>query len=244
MKKQFFSFAMMLAMAAMAMAQTAMPTTLKVGSLSVPGFTVSIEKSPSLVQDAVNAYFKEAKLNTKKQGGYVASLAQVVPQVSASTVNLYTRITPQGKGKNKTAQLDVCAIDTNNVAAQAAILPGVQAFTTYLAQYVVKYEAAQNMKQEEANLKKANKELSSANKAVASLEKDIDKNTKKIEDNRKEIEKLQSKIKDLQKDNQSLQSEIDRYNDKLRDARNTASEKEGAVRGVENEVERYRQLSQ
>ena len=45
-----------------AMAQTVQEATVQVGTLTVPAYTLSVEKDVKLVQNALNQRFKDAKL--------------------------------------------------------------------------------------------------------------------------------------------------------------------------------------
>ena len=51
------------------MAQNPQETTVKVGMLTVPAYTLSIEKDVKMVQNGLNQYLKDAKLKTTKDKG-------------------------------------------------------------------------------------------------------------------------------------------------------------------------------
>ena len=218
-----------------AMAQTVQEATVQVGTLTVPAYTLSVEKDVKLVQNALNQRFKDAKLKTKSSEGYQAVIDQLVPEISTVPVNLYTKVEEQGKKKNR---VTVVTIDQNTLRAN--VRSYLEGFTSYLA----RYEANQNMQAEQKNLRQAEKAAAAAADAVSDLEKDIASDHKKIADKQNEIKKLQEKIKDLEKDIADLEKRIEKNSGKKVDAERKVEEAKEGVSAKQGEVERYRQMAE
>jgi len=226
------------------MAQSVQETTVMVGEKTVTAYTVSLQKDVDMVQDAMNQRLKEAKLKTKKSEGYLAALDQVFAEISQTSMSLYTKVEEQGKRKNKETVVTVCAISNDLTISQSAINNNVRNFVQNFVQYINRYEASQNMAAEQANLKKAEKAAGKAAAVVTDLDNDITKAQKKIEDRRKDIEKYQQKIADCEKEIADLQKSIEKNSGKKVEAEKKAEEANQNVRAVENEVEKYRQMSE
>lgn len=225
-------------------AQSVQETTVNIGILTAPAYTVTLEKDAKVVQDAMNQRLKDMKLKTKKAEGYIAALEQVCPEISTAPLSLYTKVEEQGKKKDKVAVVTVCAISNDLTIDQNALRNSVRQFTESMVQYMNRYEAMQKMEAEQENLKKAEKAAAAAASTVSGLEKDIASAQKKIEDKKAEIEKLKGKISDLQGDIKSLESEIEKNTGKKSDAEKKSAEAQQNVKAVEQEVERWRQQAQ
>jgi predicted nucleic acid-binding Zn-ribbon protein len=244
MMKKMIAVALAAFMGTSLMAQSVQETTAMVGEKTVTAYTMSLEKNVDLVQDAMNQRLKDAKLKTKKSEGYVAALDQVFPELSEASMSLYTKVEEQGKRKKKVAVVTVCAISNDLTISQSVINGNVRNFVDDFGRYVARYEASQNMEAEQANLKKAEKAAGKAAAAVTDLENDITKAQKKIEDRRKDIEKYQQKIADCEKEIADLEKSIEKNSGKKVDAERKAEEANQNVKAAENEVEKYRQLSE
>ena len=75
MKKLLLLPAMLMAFS-MVMAQNIETKSVQVGTVTAPGFSVTIQKKADLVQDAMNKRLKDADLKTKKSEGFIAVLDQ------------------------------------------------------------------------------------------------------------------------------------------------------------------------
>lgn len=243
MKKGLFFVAAAL-MALCVNAQGVQETTVNIGILTAPAYTVNLDKDAKVVQDAMNQRLKDMKLKTKKAEGYIAALEQVCPEISTSPINLYTKVEEQGKKKDKVTVVTVCAISNDLTIDQAALRASVRQFAESMVQYMNRYDAQKKMEAEQDNLKKAEKAAASAASVVTGLDKDIASAQKKIEDKKAEIEKLKGKIGDLQADIKSLESEIEKNTGKKADAEKKSAEAQQNVKAAEQEVERWRQQAQ
>ena len=203
-----------------AMAQTVQEATVQVGTLTVPAYTLSVEKDVKLVQNALNQRFKDAKLKTKSSEGYQAVIDQLVPEISTVPVNLYTKVEEQGKKKNRVTVVTMCAITTDLTIDQNTLRANVRSYLEGFTSYLARYEANQNMQAEQKNLRK------------------------KIADKQNEIKKLQEKIKDLEKDIADLEKRIEKNSGKKVDAERKVEEAKEGVSAKQGEVERYRQMAE
>lgn len=242
--KKVFAFAMVALFAANVMAQGVQEATVNVGALTVPAYTLNSSKDVKLVQEAMKQRLKDAKLKTKSVDGYLACLDAIIPEISTGTISLYTKVEEQGKKKNKTTVVTVCAVSNDLTIDQQNLRNNVRVWLNDFTPYIDKYEAAQNMATEQANLKKAEKQADKAAAEVAGLEKDISSAEKKIADKREEIKKYEQKIKECQNDIKELEKSIGKYNDKKATAEKKVDEANQNVKAVEGEVEKYRQMSE
>ena len=242
--KKFFAAAIAMAMTFGLMAQSVQETVVTVGALTVPAYTMTLEKDAKLVEGAVKARLADAKLKVKNSEGYIAVLEQVVPELANVPVSLYAKVTEQGKKKNKVTIVTLCATSTDLTIDQNMLKDNVRTYLGGFAQYVDRYEASQNMAAQQAKLKKAETAAAAAASEVASYEKSIASSQKKIADKRKEIEKLNAKIKDCEKDIANLEKSIEKDRQKKAAAEQKVEEANGNVRAVEGEVERYRGMAE
>ena len=216
-------------------AQSVQPTTAVVDELSIPAYTISLQKDVKLVQQAMEQRLKDDKLKTKKSSGFVCAPAQVVPELGESPVNLYVKVEQQGKKKDAVAVVTVAALPSSE---------GVSRFLQNFAQYVTRFEAQQNLNAEQKNLEKAEKALSKATAAVASLDKTIQQKQDKIADRQKDIESYKQKIKDAEKDIEDLRADIEKAKSDKTGAQQTEAEAQKEVKRLEAEVLRYQQSAQ
>ena len=172
MKKLLLLPAMLMAFT-MVMAQNIEAKSVQVGTVTAPGFSVTIQKKTDLVQDAMNKRLKDAGLKTKKSEGFIAALDQLFAEIATDPINLYTKVEKDSKNS---ATVTVCVIPTDLTADRETMQANVRRFVEGLVQYVNKYEAQNNMEAEQGNLKKAQK---SQSKAVAAVEK-LDKNIHEV----------------------------------------------------------------
>ncbi len=243
MVKKVFVAAFAVLMGMNLMAQSVQETTAMVGSLTVPAYTMTLEKEAKTVQEAVAQRFKDAKLKTKNVDGYTAVLEQMMPEIATVPVSVYVKVEEQGKRKNRTTLVTVCALTTDLTIDQSLMRNNVRSYLEGLPVYIGKYEASQNMQAEQKNLKQAEKAAAAAVSALTDLEKDIASDQKKIADKRNEIAKLQGKIKDLEKDIKELEARIEKNTGKKSDAEKRVSDTQESVNAKQGEVERYRELS-
>ena len=240
--KKIFTFAVAALMTLGLAAQSVTESTLQVGGLTVPAATVTLQKDAKMVQDAMIQYLKDAKLKPQKddQGYYVCTNA-FIEEIAISDINFYTLVNK----KKKEAVVSVCALSSNLAmndpsAMRAGALRWLQGFVSY----VDRYEAGLNMKAQQGNLKKAEKEAAKAASAVAAIDKKVAKKQEKIADLQKDIKKYEQKIKDCEKEIKALQADIEKTTGKRADAEKKADAANQNVNNVQNEVDRYRQMSE
>ena len=221
-----------------ARAQAVIESVTTVGNLTVPACTVTFEKDAKLVQDAMNQYLKDQKLKTTKEDGYAVAVNAFVEQISASSVNLYTRVEEQGKKKNRVAVVTAAAISTDLTIDQQTLRGNVRNWLAAFVQYLPRYEAMLQVAAGQADLKKAEK-------AAASAAADVQaKDQKEIESKKKEIAKYEAKIKALQKEIRDIEAKIEKSGKKREDAAKKADAANQGVQQAEGEVERYRQMAE
>lgn len=240
MKKILLLPAMLMAFTVV-MAQSVESKSVQVGTVTAPGFSVTIEKKVDLVEDALNKRLKDAGLKTKKSEGFVAALDQLFAEIAADPINLYTKV--EKKSKNS-ALVTVCVIPTDLTADREVMQGNLRSFLEGFILYVNKFEAKRNMEAEQNNLKKATKVAASAVAAVEKLDKNIQKNTERIADKKKEIEKYNQKIKECQEDIKKLESDIAKDKEKKVDAQKEVEKANAGVKDVQGEVEKYRQQAE
>jgi peptidoglycan hydrolase CwlO-like protein len=244
--KKVFSFAVAALMTLSLAAQTVTESIATVGGLTVPAASVTIQKDPKMVQDAMIQYLKDAKLKPQKddQGYYMCANA-FIEEIAITDINFYTKVESQGKKKSPEALVTVCALSSNIAMNDPATLrDNAKRWLAGFTSYVSRYEAQQQMIAEQGNLKKAEKEAAKAAAGVAAIDKTIAKKQQKIADKEKEIKKLQQKIKDCEKDIKSLQSDIEKAQGKRGDAEKKVQAANQNVDNVQGEVDRYRQMSE
>ena len=219
-------------------------TAVKIGPITTPAYTATLNKDASLTQDAMKKRLKDAKLKTKSTEGYIASLEQVFSEISEVPVNFYTKVEQQGRRDSKTVTITVAAIPSNLTVDQAAMNANVRLFLENFITYVDKFEALKNMDEKLVELKKAEKLKANAISDLGDLEKSIANDQQKIASKQKDIESLRQKISDYEKDIEKLESNIKRNNGKKSDAQDKINEADKNVKAIEAEVERFRELAQ
>ena len=239
--KRFFVLAVTALMALSLNAQEVKETTVTIGNLNVPAYTLTLQKDKKLVQKALEQRLKEAKLKTKKSDGFEASLGAVFADIASTPIHFYTKV----DGGSKSSTVTVCAMSTDLSANQSTINNNVVKFLNDFTQYVAKREAAEKLEEAQGVLKKAEKEQKSAASDLAKLEKATEKDRAKIEDLQKDIEKWQKNIAEAEKDIKDLNASIEKNTDgKLPDAKKRVQEAEKAVSEAQAVVEKYRQLAE
>ena len=244
MTKKLLAFAVATVLCAGVMAQTVEEGTAKIGELTVPSYTVTLEKGAKLVQSAMNQRLKDAKLKTKNVDGYVACLQQVFAEVAATPINLYTKVEDQGRKGNKTTVVTVCALSQDLTIDQVAMNNNLRLFVSAFPQYVDRYEALTQLSAAQDDLKKAQKAQKSAASDLASVEKNIGKAQQKAADKQKEIEKLTAKIASLEKEVNSLQADAEKYAGKKAAAEEKLQKADEAVKTAQEAVDRYSLMAQ
>lgn len=243
--KRFLVAAMALIMTTGVMAQSVQETVVTVGELTVPALTMNFEKTDAkTVQEAVKMRMAENKLKTKTVEGYLAVVEQVIPEIAASPVSFYAKVTEQGKKKDKITVLAVCVTTNDLTIDQNLLKTNLETYLRGFRQYLDKYEASQIMAKEQENLKKAEKAAAAAASTVAGYDKSIASAQKKIADKRKEIEKLNAKIKECERDIKDLEKSIEKDTAKKAEAEKKASEADAKVDAAKGEVERYREMAE
>ena len=245
MSKKILVAAMALVMAVNVMAQGVQETVVTVGERTVPALTMNFEKTDAkTVQEAVKMRLAEAKLKTKTVEGYLAVPEQVINEIAAVPVTLYTKVAEQGKKKDKVTVLTMCVITTDLTLDQNVLKANLEAYLRGIPPYIDKYEASLIMAKEQENLKKAEKAAAAAAADVAGYEKSIASSQKKIADKRQEIEKLNAKIKECEQDIKDLEKSIEKDTAKKADAEKKAAAADEKVNSVKGEVERYREMAE
>lgn len=225
-------------------AQNVQEGSTMVGSLTVPAFTISIQKDAKMVQNAMNQRLKDAKLKTKNTEGYLAALEQVIEGISATPISLYTKVEEQGKKKDRITVVTVCAISSDLTIDQNVLKANVRSWLEGFIPYIDRFEALQQLEIQQENLKKAEKIQKNAASDVASLEKDIANDQKKITDKKKDIEDYKAKIKKCEQDIKDLESSIDKNTKKKAEAEKRLQEADKGVQEAQAEVDKYRSMSE
>lgn len=125
MKKLFF-LAIAAILAVSLNAQEVTETTVAIGNLNVPAYTLTLQKDKKVVQNALEQRLKDAKLKTKKSEGFEASLGAIFSEIAPMPINLYTKV----DGNSKTSTVTVCAMSTDLSANQQTINTNVVNFLT------------------------------------------------------------------------------------------------------------------
>lgn len=240
MKKLLVLPALLLAFAT-AMGQDVKSKSVQVGTITAPGFTVTIQKNIDLVEDAMEQRLDEANLKTKKVEGFVAALDQLFAEIDSDPINFYMKLEKDGRQKT---EVIVCVIPTDLTADRKKMQENLRNFLQDFVQYVTKFEARNNMEAEQDNLKKAQKKHATAIGAVEKLDKNIQKDQDKIAEKKKEIEKYKAKIAELQEDIKKLEASVAKSQDKKVDAQKNVEDAHSNVKSVQGEVEKYRSLSE
>lgn len=243
--KKVLVAAIAMAMSFGLMAQSVQETVVTVGGLTAPAFTMSIEKTDvKTVQEAVKLRFSDAKLKTKTIEGYLAVVEQVVAEIAPAPVTIYTKVTEQGKKKDKKVILTVCVTSTDLTIDQNVLKDNVRTYMAGFPPYIDRYEALKIMNKEQENLKKAEKAAAAAASEVAGYDKSIASSQKKIADKRNEIKKLNDKIKQCEQDIKDLEKSIEKDQAKKAEAEKKAAAADEKVNSVKGEVERYREMAE
>lgn len=221
--------------------QNAQLTSVQVGPVTAPAFTITLNKDVKLVQNAMNQRLKEADLKTKKSEGYVACLDQLFAEIATVPINLYTKVDKESKG---TSVVTVCVIPTDLTVDREVIQGNTRMFLEGFVKYVDRFEARGNMEEQQENLKKAQKKLESATSDVAKIEKNIKGYQEDIADKQKDIQKYREKIAECEKDIKKLEENISKSQSKKADAEKEVEKAQENVNSVMNEVEKYRNLSE
>lgn len=241
-KVTLLAFALLLSLGMKA--QEVQEITLQIGSITAPAYTVALVKTADVVQDAMKRKLKDANLKTKNSDGYLACFEQVVPEIAEGPITLFTKVEEQGKRKERTTLVTVCAVSSNLTIDQTALRLNTKRFLEDFVHYIDKFDALQKMEAQQEELKKAEKNLKSAQASMENLEKDIKSQEAKIADKKKEIAKYQDKIKSLEKEISSLESGIEKSNSKRAGIEQDINKANNARQAASDEVERYRQLTQ
>ena len=247
-------------------AQSVQEVTVEFGDYTVPAYTVSINQSKELTNEALSQRLKESGLKTGKENGYIAVQNQTFTDIYSQPVDFYAKVDEQGKKKNRVTVVTFFAKSPNLTISQNELNINVRRFAEGFPYYVDKFEAQKKVGASEAELKKAQKTQSKAVAAAASIEKDIASDREKIAKKEAEIEKYNKKIeKDIASDREKIakkEAEIEKYNKKIESLRadieklNASIEKKTgkkaeadekvnkaneAVQSSESDVNRYRQ---
>ena len=239
--KRLFVLAIAALMVASLNAQEVKETTVAIGSLNAPAYTLTLQTDKKVVQDALEQRLKDAKLKTKKSEGFQASLGAVFQEIAPTPINFYYKI----DGNSKSTTMTVCAMSTDLSANQQTINSNVVNFLNNFTQYLTKREAAKQLVVAQDALKKAQKEQKNAASDLAKIEKSTEKTRKKIEELDKNIKKWQDNIAEAEKNVRKYNAEIEKSTgSKLTDAQKRVQQADKAVNEAESNVEKWRQLAQ
>lgn len=239
--KRLFAFAIAVLMVASLNAQDINESTVRIGNLNAPAYSLTLQKDKKVVQKALDQRFKDAKLKTKKSEGFDACLGAIFQEIAPSPINLYTKV----DGNSKECTLTVCAMSNDLSANQQSINSNVVLFLNNFKQYLAKREAAEQLAIAQEALEKAQKEQKSATSELARLEKIASKNRKKIEDLQSRIKKWQQNINDAEIDIRKYNSDIEKAtNGKLPEAQKRVEDAGQAVKEAQATVEKWQKLAQ
>ena len=233
MMKKFLLLPAMLLVFVSSMGQKVEKIDVKVLAITVPGFTVNIEKNSKLVEAAMEQRLKDADLKTKEVEGFTAALDQLFVDIDDEPVNFFVKIEKDNKKKT---QVTVCATPVQITTKSDKHLENLHRFIEDFVQYVNKFEAQKNMEEQQGELKKAQKKHASAVGAVEKIDKSIQKDQDKIAEKKKEIEKYKAKIAELQDEITKLEGGISKSQDKKADAQKDVDKAHSKVKNVEGEV--------
>lgn len=240
MKKLFF-LAIAAILAVSLNAQEVTETTVAIGNLNVPAYTLTLQKDKKVVQNALEQRLKDAKLKTKKSEGFEASLGAIFSEIAPMPINLYTKV----DGNSKTSTVTVCAMSTDLSANQQTINTNVVNFLNNFNHYLIKREAAEQLGIAQNNLKKAQKDQKNAASELAKLEKSTKKSRKKIDKLEVNIRKWEKDIANAEKEMKKLNTDIEKAtNGKLPEAEKKVQNADKAVIEAQAIVEKWRQLAQ
>ena len=243
--KKIFTFAVAAMMSLNLMAQTPTETTATVGNLNVPACTVTLQKDAKMVQDAMAQYLKDARFKAQKDDqGYLMVPNAFIEEIAISNINLYTKVEKTGKKKNPEATVTVCVISTDLTIDPTTLRNNAKRWLSGFVSYVDRYEAGLQMQAEQKNLKTAEKQAEAAAAAVTAIDNSVAKDQERIAKKQEEIEKYRQKIKECEAEIQKLQANIEKTEGKRGAAEQKVEQANQNVQGVQNEVERYRQLSE
>lgn len=240
MKKLILLPALLLAFGA-AFAQKVEKKDVRVASLVIPGFTVTIEKNIDLVEDALEERLDKADLKIKKVEGFLAALNQHFDEIYADPVNFYIKLEKDSKKKTV---VTACVIPTDLTVKQEKIQDNLRLFLAGFVKDVERFEARGHMETQQGYLKKAQKAHASAVGTVEKLDKNIQKDEDKIADKKKQIEKYKERIAELQDEIKKLEANVSKSKDKKNDAQKDVEAAHDNVKSVQGEVDKYRSLSE
>jgi peptidoglycan hydrolase CwlO-like protein len=222
-------------------AQSVQEVTVEFGDYTVPAYTVSINQSKELTNEALIQRLKESGLKTGKENGYIAVQNQTFTDIYSQPVDFYAKVDEQGKKKNRVTVVTFFAKSPNLTISQNELNINVRRFAEGFPYYVDKFEAQKKVGASEAELKKAQKTQSKAVAAAASIEKDIASDREKIAKKEAEIEKYNKKIESLRADIEKLNASIEKKTGKKAEADEKVNKANEAVQSSESDVNRYRQ---
>ena len=145
MMKKFLLLPAMLLVFVSSMGQKVEKIDVKVLAITVPGFTVNIEKNSKLVEAAMEQRLKDADLKTKEVEGFTAALDQLFVDIDDEPVNFFVKIEKDNKKKT---QVTVCATPVQITTKSDKHLENLHRFIEDFVQYVNKFEAQKNMEEQ------------------------------------------------------------------------------------------------
>ena len=239
MKKHILSFIAGIIATTAVMAQTINSTSVQIGDIAIPAFTITVPQDEDLVEDALKQKFKEAKVKTTKAHGYVAVIGQTFGAIGSSPVNFYTKLEGAGRRGKQGTTITFAAMASDVSVNQELVSSNTRDALSEFAQYVDHYEASQLLEEEQKKVQKAQKNLESAQKKAEGLAKDMEKAQSKISSKKDDIVKLNNKVTDIKKEITSLESEIRKTTEKKAEIDKQVEEAAQQLKNAQAEMQKY-----
>lgn len=241
--KKLITILAVIMVSTISMAQNIQETTVQVGQITVPAFTVSIAQDEDRASSLMKKQFKEWGVSTTRSNGYVMSIAEVISDLSAAPINFYSKIEETGRRDNKATVITVAAVSSNLSVEQSTLNASVRQFLTSFVQRVAQDEANEKSAEIQKKLDKATKVAAAAAATIATIDKDIAKRQGKIDSKKKDMEKLQAKMDKLQKEITEDEAEIQKYNTKKEEYTKKATAANQDVEAISAELEKYKSIA-
>ena len=242
MTKRIIAILAIIMTAAIAMAQNIEETTIHVGSLTVPAFTVSIPQDDSRAESLMKKQFKEWRVSTTRQNGFVIAIGETISEFASSPINFYSKIYSEGRRDNKTTVITVAAVSSNLSVDQSTLNASVRKFLATFAKRVAQDEATEKVAEVQKRIDKVKKTADAATATIATIDKDIAKRQSKIDAKKQEIEKMQTKIENIQKEITEEEAEIQKYTTKKEEYTQKAEAANKEIEEANAEIEKYKSL--
>lgn len=237
MKKTLLALTLSLFFGATLMAQGVNETEASIGDKRMPAYSVTLNKSDKIVEEALNQRFKEAGMRGKKISGYWGCLNTVFTEIAATPVDFYAKV----EGNKNESVVTVCAVSSDYKTDQSLINAAVRHFVEGFGRYVERYEAGALIEAKEKELKSAQKVQADAASTLAKLEKNAQKYQKDLEAAQKKMEKYAAKVAKCEKDIAKIQKNMEGTSgEDLKSAQDAAAAADKKVQELQAEIDSYR----